>query len=90
MIKIREVVNFFDATPYHMQPIPRFEPLERLISAAKPSIEESPKLELKPLPDHLRYIYLGDSLTLPVIILAHLTNRQEEKLIRILKDYQRK
>nr|XP_016452072.1 PREDICTED: uncharacterized protein LOC107776677 [Nicotiana tabacum] len=36
----------------------KFEPLhleERKIPPAKPSIEEPPKLELKPLPPHLRY-----------------------------------
>ncbi|XP_074377771.1 uncharacterized protein LOC141719295 [Apium graveolens] len=37
----------------------------------KPSIEEAPKLELKPLSDHLRYAFLGDSSTFPVIIAAN-------------------
>ena len=39
----------------------------------KSSIEEAPTLELKPLPDHLRYVFLGDESTLPVIIAANLS-----------------
>ncbi|XP_070043053.1 uncharacterized protein [Nicotiana tomentosiformis] len=47
-----------------------FEPLhleERNIPPAKPLIEEPPKLELNPLPPHLRYAFLGPNSTLPVL-----------------------
>ncbi|PIN03167.1 DNA-directed DNA polymerase [Handroanthus impetiginosus] len=50
-------------------------------------IEEPPTLELKPLPGHLRYTYLGESDTLPLIILSSLSNLQVEKLLRVLRDY---
>ncbi|XP_070014096.1 uncharacterized protein [Nicotiana sylvestris] len=40
----------------------------------KPSIEEPPIMELKPLPTHLRYEFLGPSSTLPVILSSCLTN----------------
>ncbi|XP_075074564.1 uncharacterized protein LOC107782482 [Nicotiana tabacum] len=43
---------------------------ERKTSPAKPLIEEPPKLELKPLPSHLRYAFLGPDLTLLIIISA--------------------
>ncbi|KAL2504707.1 Reverse transcriptase Ty1/copia-type domain-containing protein [Abeliophyllum distichum] len=33
-----------------------------------PSVQQAPTLELKQLPSHLRYAYLGESSTLPVII----------------------
>jgi hypothetical protein len=33
-----------------------------------PSILQAPKLELKPLPDNLKYVFIGDNNTLPVII----------------------
>ncbi|XP_061371387.1 uncharacterized protein LOC133313977 [Gastrolobium bilobum] len=46
---------------------------ERKAQPPKPSIEEPPVLELKPLPDHLRYAYFGENNTLPVIIPYHLT-----------------
>ena len=46
-----------------------------------PSIEKPPMLELKQLPSHLKYVYLGKEETLPVIISSHLTPIQEENLI---------
>ncbi|XP_022159045.1 uncharacterized protein LOC111025486 [Momordica charantia] len=52
-----------------------------------PSIVQAPKLELKALPDHLKYVYLGEIETLPVIISKELTVEQEEKLIKTLKEY---
>ncbi|XP_070010900.1 uncharacterized protein [Nicotiana sylvestris] len=45
---------------------------------AKPSIEEPPQLELKPLLSHLRYAFLGPNLTLPVIISSSLLDVQAE------------
>ncbi|XP_074374763.1 uncharacterized protein LOC141715183 [Apium graveolens] len=38
----------------------------------KPSIEEARTLELKPLSDHLRYVFLGDASILPVINASNL------------------
>ncbi|KAK8675809.1 hypothetical protein V6N13_033872 [Hibiscus sabdariffa] len=52
-----------------------------------PSSVQAPKLELKDLPNHLKYVYLGEEETLPVIIAKGLTTEQEEKLVRILKEY---
>ncbi|KAH9686136.1 hypothetical protein KPL70_014249 [Citrus sinensis] len=49
--------------------------------------DEAPTLELKPLPEHLQYIYLGDNETLPVIIAKTLTPVQQETLIRVLRDH---
>ncbi|XP_010246599.1 PREDICTED: uncharacterized protein LOC104589861 [Nelumbo nucifera] len=42
-----------------------------------PSILQAPKLELKTLPDHLKYPYLGNKETLLVIIAKGLTDDQE-------------
>lgn len=55
---------------------------------SRPSSEEPPALELKPLPAHLRYAYLGESSTLPVIISVELTKGQEESMLTILKEFQ--
>ncbi|XP_073063995.1 uncharacterized protein [Primulina eburnea] len=52
-----------------------------------PSVLLAPKLELKDLPDHLKYIYLGDNETLSVIILKRLTKEQEERLTTILREH---
>ena len=52
-----------------------------------PSIERPPQLEQKPLPSHLRYAYLGESLTLLVIISVSLIVVEEEKILRVLQDH---
>ena len=50
-----------------------------------PSVEQPPILELKPLPSHLKYVYLERDGKLPVIISALLTDEQEQKLCRLSK-----
>ena len=49
-----------------------FESLGSSPSRPIPSIEKPPVLEEKPFPSHLRYVYLGASSTLAVIILSYL------------------
>ena len=44
-------------------------------------------MEQKPLPSHLRYAYLGEASTLPVIILTSLTVVEEDKVLRVLRDH---
>ncbi|CAN6723509.1 unnamed protein product [Malus baccata var. baccata] len=51
------------------------------------SIVQPPTLELKPLPSHLKYVFLGEDQTLPVIISSSLTAQEEDKLIRVLKEH---
>ncbi|XP_022873479.1 uncharacterized protein LOC111392378 [Olea europaea var. sylvestris] len=48
---------------------------------------QAPTLELKPLPKHLKYVYLGEGETLLVIIAKNLTTLQEDMLIRVLKEH---
>ncbi|XP_022018981.1 uncharacterized protein LOC110919008 [Helianthus annuus] len=56
----------------------QFEGLPPEISSGtKLSLEEPPKLELKDLPSHLKYAFLGDNDTLPVIIASNLEMAQE-------------
>ncbi|MED6154695.1 hypothetical protein PIB30_115150, partial [Stylosanthes scabra] len=46
-------------------------------------IEEKPsKLELKPLPSSLKYAFLDDEETLPVIINSALASKEEDGLIK--------
>uniref|UniRef100_A0A1S4AUZ6 Aspartic peptidase DDI1-type domain-containing protein n=1 Tax=Nicotiana tabacum TaxID=4097 RepID=A0A1S4AUZ6_TOBAC len=64
---------------------PQFESLElekKATPPAKPSVEEPPKLEMKPLPAHLRYVFLGPDSTLPVIISSGLLDVQVEQLLQ--------
>ncbi|XP_070004479.1 uncharacterized protein [Nicotiana sylvestris] len=46
----------------------------RTTPPTKPSIEQPPTLELKPLPPQLRYEFLGPCSTLPVILSSYLSN----------------
>ncbi|KAL0284825.1 UNVERIFIED_CONTAM: hypothetical protein Sangu_2807800 [Sesamum angustifolium] len=48
---------------------------------------QAPALELKELPKHLKYAYLGENNTLPVIISSKLNPLEEEKLIRVLREF---
>ncbi|KAL4278608.1 hypothetical protein GQ457_03G019270 [Hibiscus cannabinus] len=58
-------------------------------TAPKPSLEHAPSLELKPLPPHLKYVYLSSNETLPVIISAKLLPDQECSLINLLSQYKK-
>ena len=64
-----------------------YEPLGKNTKTSVPSVEQPPKMEQKPLPSHLRYAYLGNASTLPVIISASLTAIEEDKLLRVLIDH---
>lgn len=50
-----------------------------------PSIICPPVLDLKPLPSHLMYAYLGEGETLHLIIANNISKLQEEKLVEKLK-----
>ncbi|XP_075083392.1 uncharacterized protein LOC142167134 [Nicotiana tabacum] len=88
---MREIEQVLDMCCSYVHGFGRFEELERPVTLTPPksSIEEVPKLKLKPLPAHLRYAYLGNSKTLPVIISSSLTNVQEEKLLRVVREHKK-
>ena len=66
---------------------PKFEPLPPIEDRVLPSEERPPKLELKPLPSHLKYAFLGVEETFPVIISSSLESEQENKLLEILRTH---
>ncbi|XP_073314692.1 uncharacterized protein [Primulina huaijiensis] len=83
-----EIVAYFNANHPWRKPMKmRLEDLgeRRDLTPPKSSIEDPPTLELKPLPPHLKYVYLGANNTLPVIISAALTDVMEDKLVEVLK-----
>ncbi|KAL0458209.1 UNVERIFIED_CONTAM: hypothetical protein Slati_0448100 [Sesamum latifolium] len=55
--------------------------------AMDPSIG-APALELKELPKHLKYAFFRENNTLLVIISSKLTILEEEKLVRVLREFQ--
>ncbi|GJW59369.1 DNA-directed DNA polymerase [Tanacetum coccineum] len=52
-----------------------------------PSIVQEPKLELKKLSDHLKYLFLGEGDKLPIISSNKLSPLEDERLIWVLRDY---
>ena len=66
---------------------PKFEPLPPIEDRALHSEERPPKLELKPLPSHLKYAFLGEEETFSVIISSSLELNQEHKLFEILRTH---
>jgi hypothetical protein len=50
-----------------------------------PSSVQPPKPDLKPLPFNLKYLFLGENETFPVIISSKLNAHQESKLLQTLK-----
>ncbi|KAA0052866.1 uncharacterized protein E5676_scaffold675G00260 [Cucumis melo var. makuwa] len=70
----------------------KFESLDLQIKGekkTKPSIEEPPELELKSLPNHLKYVYLRENDTLPVSISTHLDVAKEKELLNMLKRHKK-
>ncbi|WRX15316.1 Reverse transcriptase [Theobroma cacao] len=87
--KVLEYANHLDAPSRLLKS--QFECLELSITTSpiKPSIEEPSSFELKPLPNHLRCTFLGNSSTLLIIISSSLSYEQENKLLRVLRDYKK-
>ncbi|XP_027061839.1 uncharacterized protein [Coffea arabica] len=67
IISLHSLPAFFDRSVDSFLPLPTSN--ERIL----PSVEQASELELKELPKHLKYTYLGDHNTLPVIIASDLT-----------------
>jgi hypothetical protein len=58
-----------------------------LVSEEKEVVLDSPKKELKPLPNNLKYKFLGPAKSLPVIIALDLKDAQEEELLEVLREH---
>ncbi|CAN6580919.1 unnamed protein product [Malus baccata var. baccata] len=85
--EILEFVAALESLPKHGGKSPNFESIPISTNKLLPSIVQAPILDLKPLPSHLKYIFLGENETLPVIISSSLTAQEEEKLVRVLKEF---
>ena len=60
-------------------------PLFNKEEAQEAAEEETPKLNLKPLPMELKYTYLEENNQCPVVISSSLTSHQEKCLLEVLK-----
>ncbi|XP_071925471.1 uncharacterized protein [Coffea arabica] len=82
--EIEELAKYLDfQAPYKRGNL--YESLGQGKGFSQPSEIEPPRLELKPLPTHLRYEFLGENSTLPVIVSADLDDEQCAKLLRVLR-----
>ncbi|KAH9779814.1 hypothetical protein KPL71_007852 [Citrus sinensis] len=62
---------------------------DKEVKITLPSIESPPNFELKLLPSHLKYAYLGQNNTLSVIISSTLDAGQEHSLVDLLRKYRK-
>ncbi|CAN6700765.1 unnamed protein product [Malus baccata var. baccata] len=82
-----ELVAALESLPKHHGKPSNPIPIPVSTNTLLPSVMQAPVLELKPLPDHLKYAFLGEEETLPIIVSSSLTALEEEKLIRVLKEH---
>ncbi|KAB2629204.1 hypothetical protein D8674_033999 [Pyrus ussuriensis x Pyrus communis] len=85
--ELSEMVAALELLPTHDGKFPNRESIPISTNKLLPSIIQAPGLELKPLPSHLKYIFLGENETLPAIISSSLTAQEEEKLVQVLKEF---
>ena len=67
--------------------ISRFEELPPRESRMIPSEDRFPSLELKKLPSHVKYAFLGEDDTFPVVVSSSLEKEQEGMLLNVLKKH---
>ncbi|CAN6562575.1 unnamed protein product [Malus baccata var. baccata] len=82
-----ELVAALESLPQHRGKPSNPIPIPVSTNTLLTSVIQAPVLDLKPLPDHLKYVSLGDEETLPVIVSSSLTALEEEKLVRVLKEH---
>nr|GEZ31544.1 DNA-directed DNA polymerase [Tanacetum cinerariifolium] len=77
--------------PNHEQYLPLFKKELKVCEAktVKSSVDEPPEVELKDLPPHLEYAFLGGDNKLPVIIAKELGDEDKCALIKVLKSHKR-
>ncbi|KAM1373737.1 hypothetical protein ACFX2I_024399 [Malus domestica] len=82
-----EMVAALMSNPRHIGKSPNLISIPISTNKLLLSVIQPPSLELKPLPSHLKYVFLGEQETLPVIISSSLTAQEEDMLVRVLWEY---
>ncbi|KAM1271317.1 hypothetical protein ACFX2J_032155 [Malus domestica] len=86
-VGILPTVAALESNPRHIGKSPNLISIPDSTNKLLPSVIQPPSLELKPLPSHLKYVFLGKQETLPIIISSLLTAQEEDKLVRVLREY---
>ncbi|KAJ9538830.1 hypothetical protein OSB04_031563 [Centaurea solstitialis] len=79
----RVIEEIFDAS----EPFTKKVAVEPISAPKEENIAASPKVDLKPLPPNLKYAFLGDDSTYPVIVSSSLSSSQLDKLLHVLRKY---
>ncbi|KAM1067235.1 hypothetical protein ACFX2B_022302 [Malus domestica] len=82
-----EMVAALESNPRHIGKSPNLISIPILTNKLLPFVIQPYSLELKLLPSHLKYVFLGEQKTMPVIISSSLTAQEEDKLVRVLREY---
>nr|GEV31825.1 reverse transcriptase domain-containing protein [Tanacetum cinerariifolium] len=77
--------------PNHEQYVPSFKEELKACEAKtiKSSVDEPPKVELKDIPPHLKYVFLEGDNKFPIIIAKELGDEEKSALIKVLKSHKR-
>jgi hypothetical protein len=87
--EVHDLLEIVASAEFHPWRIPK-EPLPLTSSTPPmPSLKSPPKLELKPLPNKLKYAFLGSNNALLVIIASDLQKDQEDNLLEVLKEHKK-
>ncbi|KAJ9567607.1 hypothetical protein OSB04_003573 [Centaurea solstitialis] len=79
----RIIEEIFDAS----EPFLKNVAVEAIPATKEDEVAAPPKVDLKPLPSNLKYAFLGDNDTYPVIVNASLSSCELDKLLVILRRY---
>ncbi|CAN6697968.1 unnamed protein product [Malus baccata var. baccata] len=82
-----EMVAGLESNPRHIGKSPNIISITISTNKLLPSVIQPLSLELKPLPSHLKYVFLGEQETLPVTISSSLTVKEEDMWVRVLREY---
>ncbi|KAM2351963.1 hypothetical protein ACFXTH_006708 [Malus domestica] len=80
-----EMVAALESNPRHIGMSPNLISIPNSTNKLLPSVP--PSLELKPLPSHLKCVFLGEQETLPIINSFSLTAQEKDKLVRMFREY---
>ncbi|CAN6579312.1 unnamed protein product [Malus baccata var. baccata] len=82
-----EMVAALESNPRHIGKSPNLISIPNSTNKLLSSVIQPLSRELKPLPSHLIYVFLGEQEMLPIIISSSLTTQEEDKLVRVLREY---